>query len=104
MPEKDPLNYSFITYSWVLFLSAWGGIVNFINKRENGLVRPFNITEFIGELMTSSFSGVITFYLCESANLDKLASAVLIGISGHMGSRAIFQIEKFIEKKFSKMI
>ena len=104
MPEKDPLNYSIITYSWVLLLSAWGGLVNFLNKRQAGAVKPFNLTEFIGDLMTSSFSGIITFYLCEASNLDKLASAVLIGISGHMGSRAIFHIEKLIEKKFEKII
>jgi hypothetical protein len=45
---------------------------------------------------------VITFYLCESSQIDPLISAALVGISGHMGSRAIFTIEKFLQNKFIK--
>lgn len=34
MPEKDPTTYSLITYAWVALLSAWGGAVNWIRKRD----------------------------------------------------------------------
>lgn len=100
MPEKDPSNYSLLTYLWVVGLSAMGGAVNFARKLKAGTARAFNITEFIGELITSGFAGLLTFWLCEAADLNKLLSAVLIGISGHMGSRAIYRIEKWAEEKF----
>lgn len=100
MPEKDPFNYSLITYLWILGLSAVGGAVNFSRKMRDGVVRAFNFTEFIGEIMTSSFAGLLTFWLCEWSNIDRMLSAVLIAISGHMGSRAIFRMEKWAESKF----
>lgn len=100
MPEKDPTNYSMLTYLWVFALAMTGGVVNFMRKVRAGTVRAFNITEFLGELITSGFAGLLTFWLCEAADINKLLSAVLIGISGHMGSRAIFKIEKWAEEKF----
>jgi len=100
VPEKDPSNYPLITYLWVFGLAMIGGTVNFLRKVKTGAARAFNITEFFGELITSGFAGLLTFWLCEAADLNKLVSAVLIGISGHMGSRAIFKIEKWAEEKF----
>lgn len=98
--EKDPTTYSWITYSWVALLSAWGGAVSFIRKRQAGMIRPFNIVEFIGELFTSALAGIITFWLCEWSGVDPLVTAALVAISGHMGSRALFQFEKWAETKF----
>lgn len=98
--EKDPFNYSLLTYMWVAFVAAMGGLVNFHRKLQEGLVRVFNLTEFIGELFTSAFAGVLTFWLCEWSSVPPLPSAVLIAISGHMGSRAIFGIENWMMKKF----
>ncbi len=99
-PPKDPFNYSMITYIWVLLLSGFAGVVNFLGKLKAGAVRAFNLTEFIGEVVTSMLAGLITFWLTEAANLDKLVAAALIAVSGHMGSRAIFKIEKWAEEKF----
>ena len=73
--------------------------MNFVRKVKDGTSRAFNIPEFVGELVTSGFAGLITFWMCEWSNVSPLLSAVLIGISGHMGSRAIFQIEKWAENK-----
>jgi hypothetical protein len=103
MPEKDPSTYSLITYGWVLALSALGGAVNFVRKVKEGAARAFNITELFGELITSGFAGLLTFWLCEWSSVSPLLSAVLIGISGHMGSRAIFRMEKWAEDKFGSV-
>lgn len=100
MPEKDPTSYSLITYLWVFLLSSWGGWVSWIRKRKNGDARPFNFAELIGEVVTSAFAGVITFYLCEAAVFHPLLSAAMVGISGHMGGRAIFLMEKWANAKF----
>lgn len=100
MPEKDPTTYSVITYAWITALSSWGGIVNWIRKRREGSTRPFNFVELVGEIMTSAFAGVITFWLAESAEINPLITAALVGISGHMGSRAIYLLEAWAEAKF----
>lgn len=100
MPEKDPFNYGVVTYLWVFALSMLGGAVSFARKLRDGVARAFNFSEFVGELVTSGFAGLLTFWLCEAADINKLVSAVLIGISGHMGSRAIFRVEKWAEERF----
>lgn len=73
-----------------------------MRKVKSGLTARFSITELIGELFISGFVGLITFYLCESAKIDQMISAALVGIAGHMGSRAIFLIEKYLQSKFLK--
>lgn len=102
MPEKDPTTYGLITYAWVALLSAWGGAVSWIRKRKAGNTRPFNFMELVGELMTSAFAGVLTFWLCEASGMQPLITAALVGISGHMGSRAIYHMESWAESRFAK--
>jgi len=98
MPEKDPTSYSILTYGWVLLLSLWGGATNYISKVRAGECGRLNLTELIGDLVTSGFSGVLTFYLCEGAQLQPLMTAALVGISGHMGSRAIYKAERLLTR------
>ena len=99
---RDPFGYPVLTYLWVLLLAVFGGVVNFTRKLREGVVRAFNLTEFIGELVTSGFAGLLTFWMCEAAGVNKMLAAVLIGVSGHMGSRAIFRLEKWAEDKVSR--
>lgn len=96
---RSPFDYGVLTYIWVLCLSAFGGIVNFSRKLRDARTTPFRLTEFVGEIATSSFAGLLTFWLCESAGIDRLIAACAIAISGHMGSRAVFKLERFLEKK-----
>ena len=102
MPEKDPTSYSFLTYGWVFGLAILGGVVSFMRKLQDGHTRAFNIVEFIGELVTSAFAGVLTFWMCEHASLSPLVTAAFVGVSGHMGSRAIFLVEGWLAKQFPK--
>lgn len=97
--SRNPFDYSVLTYIWVLSLSAFGGIVNFSRKLRDGTTTRFRLTEFIGEVVTSSFAGLMTFWLCEAAGIDKLVAAVCIAVSGHMGSRAVFKIERWMEQR-----
>ena len=66
MIDKDPLGYSVVTYAWVLLLSVWGGVVNFIQRLKRGEAKAHNIVELIGELVISAFVGIVTFYLCDN--------------------------------------
>lgn|SRR5574343_981097 len=103
MDSKDPTSYSLITYFWVTGLSVVGGLVSYMHKLQLGIRRPFSIIEFIGELVTAGFTGVITFWLCESSGISPLLSAVFVGISGHMGSRALYYIERMLEARIKGM-
>lgn len=100
MPEKSPENYTLLTYFWVFGLSALGGLVSFIHKVKHGHAKAWNFAEFVGEIATSAFAGVMTFYLCEWSGFDQLATAAFVGISGHMGSKAIKLLEGFFESRF----
>jgi hypothetical protein len=102
-PRNDPTTFSLLTYAWVLGLSFWGGLASFIGKHKRGEVRAFNIVELLGELVVSGLSGVLTFYLCTWAKFDPLLSAAFVGVSGHMGSRAIMQLEKIAERRANKL-
>lgn len=98
MPEKDPTNYGWLTYAWVILLAVAGGVVSFSRKMRDGVVRAFNLTEFLGEIFTSGVVGVLTFFLCEWSGVPPLLSAVFIAVSGHMGSRVMFGLEKMFER------
>ena len=100
MPEKDPMNLGWVTYLWVFLLSGLGGIVAFWQKLRDGYVRVFNVVEFIGELCTSAFTGIVTYYLCEAAHFSAFLTAALVGISGHMGNLLLFLFEKYLSDRF----
>ncbi|MCX8016382.1 MAG: phage holin family protein [Rhodocyclaceae bacterium] len=100
MHEKDPSTYGVITYLWVIGLSAWGGLVSFYRRVKAGESSITNFAELIGEIATSAFAGLITFWLCEAAQFKPLITAALVGISGHMGSRALWQLEHWAKTRF----
>jgi hypothetical protein len=101
MIDKDPTSYEALTYVWVIALSTWGGVASYIRRFNNG-GRKFSLPEFVGEMCISGFVGVMTFFFCEAAELPQIVAAALIGISGHMGSRAIFLFEKTLENVMHK--
>lgn len=84
---------------WMIAISATGGAVNFYHKVKSGQVRAFNLTELVGELVTSSFAGIVTFWICKSFSVNEWLTAAGVAIAGHMGTRAIFLLEKHIEKR-----
>lgn len=89
--------------SWALLigLSLWGGFASFMRKMGDGHVRAFNITELIGELSISGFTGVLVANLCDSIGTSAPLKYALVGISAHMGSRALFKLESVLNAKFN---
>lgn len=84
---------SVLTWAWVVGLSLLGGFVSFYQKFRAGLVRAWNFTEFVGELATSALVGIITFKLCQWQGFNPDLAPALVGITSHMGSRALFKAE-----------
>lgn len=87
---KDPASYHWLTYLWVCVVSGWGGLVRFLNsmRERKETIRQALLTLTIG-LCTSTFVGVVTFWLCEMAKFAPLATAVCIAITGHAGAEAL---------------
>lgn len=98
---KDPTSYSLLTYAWVVALSAWGGMVRFIRKVKAGemSLKQASLT-LAGEIVTSAFAGVVTFYACEANDVAPLMTAVLVGVAGHMGGRALEPVEQLFKRWF----
>lgn len=98
--DKAPHDFSYITYLWVVILSVWGGIANYVGKVKKGHSK-FNILEIFGEMLVSGFAGLMTFYICYAVDTPEVVTAVAVGISGHMGARIITQLEKWVASKFN---
>ncbi len=100
---KDPSSYTWIAYMWVVCLSAWGGLVSYLRKVNSGALHKWSLTELVGEIVTSAFMGILTFWLCEWTNLPPLLTAAFVGVSGHMGSRGLFMLENYIKNRLDKL-
>lgn len=96
MPERDATNYDYLRnalpYIFTLLLSCWGGAVHYIQKIRRGGGK-FAMRDLSMDLLISSFAGILTHLLCESAHISGAMAAVLIAVSGHMGTRAIASME-----------
>ena len=100
-PEKTITDFKLLTYLWVLVLSTWGGLVNYLSKIRAGHIARFNLTELIGDMFISGFTGLLTFWMCQAASFNELTTAVCVGISGHMGARMIGKLENVMSRKFN---
>lgn len=91
---KDPATYGWLTYLWVLLISGWGGLVRFLNSmRDSKETARQAILSLVTGLVTSTFVGVLTFWLCELANFKPLSTAVFVAVTGHMGAEALRLIQ-----------
>jgi len=95
-PPPSPIIFdlaTMLTWAWVIGLSLLGGFVSFYQKLKAGHVRAWNVTEFVGEMATSAFVGILTFKACNWLQWDPSLTAAVVGITAHMGSRALFKAE-----------
>jgi hypothetical protein len=96
---KDPFAYPVKWYGLVLGISVLGGFVTWVRKVRRGQLVGAHIRELIGDLTTSAFAGLLTFWFCESMNVSPIITASMTGIAGHMGSRAIDVLETIMLRK-----
>mgnify|MGYP000069429623 FL=1 len=97
---KDPLNYPLRQYALVLAVAILGGVASWIAKVRSGRVHAWHLMSLIGELCTSALAGLLCFWLCEWQGFSPLLTASLVGIAGHMGTRALTLAEKVAERRW----
>jgi hypothetical protein len=100
MDEKSPETISVATHLFMIALAAWGGLTSYLSRVRSGKREPFSAAELIGEMATSGFAGLLSFWACEGSGVAPLYTAVIVGISGHMGGRALFLLEDIIKRRF----
>jgi peptidoglycan/LPS O-acetylase OafA/YrhL len=98
--DKDPLDYPIRQYGLMLGVALLGGLVSWWAKVRKGEAKAWHISGLVGELCTSAFAGLLAFWLCEWAATPPLLTASLVGIAGHMGTRAISAFEEFAQKRY----
>lgn len=101
---KDPMSYPLKHYGFMLGTALLGGLVSWYAKVRKGDIRAWSLTQLVGELATSAFAGLIAFWVCEWMNSPPLLTASLVGIAGHMGTRAIQAFEAMAQRKWGAVI
>ncbi|QCD52793.1 phage holin family protein [Campylobacter sp. RM16192] len=91
------INWSVPIY--VLILSVWAGTAHTVRRIRRKEIPYFSIREWVGDIVISSFIGMVTFHLCRYAGLDDMLMACCVGIASHMGTRALSLFEKVLLDK-----
>jgi hypothetical protein len=96
------MNDSLLVYVWVLSLSIVGGTAHHIRKLKAGIIERFSFSEWLGDVFISAFVGYLTYCLCKYYSIPMELTAVFIGISSHLGTRALILFEDIIYDKVKK--
>ena len=98
--NKAPLDYPLKQYGFILAIALLGGLVGWYAKVRRGEAAPWNVMQLTGELCTSAFAGLLAFWLCEYWSMPPALEAALVGVAGHMGTRAITAFEEFAQRRW----
>lgn len=103
---SDPTDFSIGRYLLFALIGLLGGLVARMQYWAGG-ERPhcwrcalFRLT---ADLMTSGFCGILTLWLASEFQLSGALTAFLAGISGHMGSRALFLTERILQRRLQRL-
>lgn len=80
-------------------IAAASGLVSWWGKVKAGEARPFNVLELLGEVITSGVTGLLVAWLVTGLGVNLFLAFAAAGIAGHMGTRVIFLIERYAERK-----
>jgi len=96
---KNPLSYSLREYGVILGIALLGGLVRWISAVKRKEAGMLSISSLVGELVISSFAGLLTFWLCESFGVNPLWTAAAAGLAGHAGGSGIAWLERTAKKQ-----
>lgn len=99
-PPPNIFSYENLTnWGWILILSIGGGIASFVRKRQASNPTPWKLVELIGEISISGFAGVLVAHFCDYLGTPTSLKYFMVGIMAHMGSRALFKLERIANQK-----
>lgn len=101
--NSDSIEVPMRTIALVFGMALLGGLVSWITKVRAGQISGWSLMHLVGELCTSAFSGSLCFLLCNQAGLPLNLTICLVGVAGHMGTRAISIFEKFAERRWGDL-
>jgi len=96
---RGPLDYPLKQYGLMLGIAVLGGIVSWYGKVRAGVVNAASVTQLVGEICTSAFAGLLAFWVADWAGTPAMLQAALVGIAGHMGTKAINALEQFAQAR-----
>ena len=99
---KSPLAYSLREYGLILAIAMLGGFVRWYNAVRRGESAAYDLRTLVGELGTSAFIGILTFWACEAMNVQPLVTAALAGMAGHAGVSGLLWAEKVMKRFFER--
>lgn len=95
---RNPLSTSLAEYGLVLGIAIVGGVVGWIQKVKAGELPPWSMAQLIGEMVTSAFAGLLTFWALTAVGLDLNVTAAVTGMSGYAGSKALRLAEQAAQR------
>lgn len=101
---RNPLSYSLREYGLILAIAMLGGFVRWYNAVRRGKSAAYDLRILVGELFTSAFIGILTFWACEAMNVQPLITAAMAGMAGHAGVSGLLWAERvlkrFLERRY----
>ena len=99
---KSPLSYSLREYGLILAIAMLGGFVRWYNAVRRGESAAYDLRTLVGELFTSAFIGILTFWACEAMSVQPLVTAALAGMAGHAGVSGLLWAERVMKRFFER--
>ena len=100
IPPRSPLSYSLREYGLILAIAMLGGFVRWYNAVRRGESAAYDLRILVGELFTSAFMGILTFWACEAIGVQPLVTAALAGMAGHAGVSGLLWAERIMKRFF----
>ncbi|MBT9494947.1 MAG: phage holin family protein [Paucibacter sp.] len=96
---KSPLDLPM--KSWLFFgtFAILGGFVNWLSRVKRGEAQASNVSQLIGELVTSGMAGLMAWMVMQWLHIDEMLQAPIVGVAGHMGATALQWAEFALKKR-----
>lgn len=91
-------DYGLSTYLWVSWLSIWGATIAYL-QRIKTCSASFSWLTLLIEWITAPAAGVLAFWACEAAGVDRLLMASSVLVSGYAGKHVIAMAAERMNKE-----